>query len=65
MQATLLKPFEVEVETEEQDSEYTAWFRAKVQEAIDDPGPYIPHDAVMARIREIIAKAEQKQSKAE
>lgn len=28
--------------------EYDAWFRAKVQEALDDPRPAIPHDQVEA-----------------
>jgi DNA-damage-inducible protein J len=29
-------------------SVYDAWFRAKVQEALDDPRPAIPHDQVEA-----------------
>ena len=33
---------------------YDAWFRAKVQEALDDTGPTIPHDEVMAEMRELI-----------
>lgn len=28
--------------------EYDAWFRAKVQEALDDPRPAIPHETVKA-----------------
>jgi DNA-damage-inducible protein J len=28
---------------------YDAWFRAKVQEALDDPRPPIPHEEVKAR----------------
>ncbi len=44
------------------DPEYDAWFRAKVQEAIDDPRPTIPHQEVEARFakrrRDAIAKAE-------
>ena len=28
---------------------HDAWFRAKVQEAINDPRPAIPHDAAKAR----------------
>lgn len=27
---------------------YDKWFRAQVQEALDDPRPSIPHDEVMA-----------------
>ena len=29
-------------------AEHDAWFRAKVQEALDDPRPDIPHDEVEA-----------------
>lgn len=29
-------------------AEHDAWFRAKVQEALDDPRPAIPHDKVSA-----------------
>jgi len=31
-------------------SSYDRWFRAKVQEALDDPSPSIPHHELMARI---------------
>lgn len=31
--------------------QYDAWFRAKVQEALDDPGPGIPLDEAMNRLR--------------
>jgi len=34
--------------------EHDAWFRAKVQEALDDPRPGIPHDVVMDEARAII-----------
>jgi DNA-damage-inducible protein J len=33
---------------------YDTWFRAKVQEALDDPRPSIPHDVVMARMQALI-----------
>ena len=33
---------------------YDAWFRAKVQEALDDPGPGVPHDEAMAEIRQML-----------
>jgi len=33
---------------------YTEWLRGKVQEAIDDPRPRIPHAQVMAEMRAII-----------
>jgi len=59
MEAATLKPFEPEVETEEQEAKYTAWLQAKVRESLDNPGPGIPNDVVMARIRGIIAGAKQ------
>lgn len=33
---------------------YDAWFRAKVQEALEDPSPTIPHDQVMRDARALI-----------
>lgn len=35
----------------ETDPEYDAWFRAQVQEALDDPSPPIPHEEAMRQIR--------------
>lgn len=35
-------------------AEYDRWFRAKVQAALDDPRPAIPHEQVMAEMDEII-----------
>lgn len=35
--------------------EYDAWFKAKVQQAIDDPRPSIPHAQVMDELRARIA----------
>jgi len=45
-----LDPRISEFETEEQAVNYDRWFRAKVQEALDDPRPGLPHDAAMARV---------------
>lgn len=36
--------------------EHDAWFRAKVQEALDDPDPGTPQDAVMDEARAIIER---------
>ena len=33
---------------------YDAWFRAKVQEALDDPRPGVPHEQVMAEMKDLI-----------
>ena len=32
------------------DDEYDAWFRAKVQRALQDPRPSIPHEEVIAQV---------------
>lgn len=39
---------------------YDQWFRAQVQEAIDDPRPSIPHDQVMANVRALIERKRQR-----
>ncbi|MHB1222311.1 MAG: type II toxin-antitoxin system RelB family antitoxin [Gammaproteobacteria bacterium] len=45
---------------------YDKWFRAQVQEALDDPRPGIPHEQVMAETRALIDRiaAEKKTSNA-
>jgi len=45
-----LDPLIYEFDTEEEAESYDRWFRAKVQEALDDPRLGIPHDEAMARI---------------
>jgi len=52
---TVFSPIESEFATAEEAAAYELWFRAKVQEALDDPRPSIPHDQVMAQMRAIIA----------
>lgn len=58
-----LSPIVSEFETEEQAASYDKWFRAQVQSAIDDPRPNIPHDQVMAEMRELL-EAQRKMSNA-
>jgi DNA-damage-inducible protein J len=41
-------------------AEYDAWFRAKVQEALDDTRPAIPHDTVKAHFAKRRAAASRK-----
>lgn len=55
-----LSPIESEFETTEQAEAYDAWFRAKVQAALDDPRPGIPHDQVMAEMRALIERKRQR-----
>jgi len=46
-----LSPIESEFASTEEAEAYDAWFRAKVQAAIDSKEPGIPHDEAMARIK--------------
>lgn len=41
---------------------YDAWFRAKVQEALDDPRPAAPHDQVMQEVQALIDEKRRAQS---
>lgn len=36
--------------------EYEAWFRAKVQEALEDQRPSVSHAEVMREMRELIGR---------
>jgi len=45
-----LDPLVSEFDTEAQAHGYDAWFRAKVQEALDDDQGFLPHDAAMAEV---------------
>lgn len=45
---------ESEFATPEDAEAHDAWFRAKVQAALDDDGPTIPHEQVMAEMRALI-----------
>lgn len=58
-----LDPILSEFDTQEEADSYEAWFKAKVQAALDDPRPSIPHDEVMAQLRATIdAVVEQKKA---
>jgi hypothetical protein len=45
-----LSPIVSEFESDEEAEAYDRWFRAKVQDSVDNPGRLIPHDEAMARI---------------
>ena len=49
-----LSPIVSEFETEEDAAAYDRWFRERVEASLADPRPGIPHDQVMAEIRQII-----------
>lgn len=48
---TKLSPIESEFASTEEAEAYDAWFRAKVQAALDSKEPGIPHDEAMAYIK--------------
>lgn len=49
-----LDPIVSEFATTEEAEAYDVWFRARVQEALDDPRPPVPHDQAMAELQAII-----------
>ncbi|ROM57741.1 antitoxin [Pseudomonas poae] len=44
----------IPLDAEEHTDSYDHWFRAKVQAALDDPSPGIPHDQVVAEMQALI-----------
>jgi hypothetical protein len=44
----------IQADTEEQADSYDRWFRARVQAALDDTSPGVPHDEVMAEMQALI-----------
>jgi hypothetical protein len=50
----VLSPIVSEFETQELADSYDAWFRAKVQEAMTDKRPSIPHDKAMAMAQALL-----------
>lgn len=51
---SVLSPIVSEFETEEQESSYNHWFRAKVEEALLSKTPRLPHDAAMAKVQTLL-----------
>lgn len=51
---TILSPIESEFATTEEAEAHQRWFRAKVQESLDDGSPLIPHDQAMAESQALI-----------
>ncbi|WP_294330511.1 stability determinant [uncultured Sphingomonas sp.] len=56
-----LPPIESEFESTEAAEAYDAWFRAKIEKALADPRPSIPHEVVMARVQAILDRHEKPQ----
>jgi hypothetical protein len=51
---TKLDPIVSEFATQEEADSYDVWFRAKVEAALADNSPGIPHEQVMAEARAIV-----------
>lgn len=51
---TALSPIESEFPTTEEAEAHDRWFRAKVEAALADDRPKIPHDEAMAKVRGVI-----------
>jgi hypothetical protein len=54
-------PIVSEFGSEEEEAAYLVWLQAKVEKSRADPRPSVPHDVVMAEMRQIIADAAAKQ----
>lgn len=50
-------PIVSEFGSAEEEQSYLAWLKAKVEASRADPRPSVPHDVVMAEMRQIIADA--------
>jgi hypothetical protein len=55
-----LSPIVSEFESTEEAEAYDVWFRQRVQEGLDDPGPSVPHDEAMRQIQAIIEATKRK-----
>lgn len=49
-----MSPIESEFSTTEDAEAHDRWFRAKVEAALASSGPVLPHDVVMAEMKEIL-----------
>ncbi len=47
-------PIVSEFETQEQADAYDRWFRGQIEASLNDPCPNVPHDDVIAEMRELL-----------
>lgn len=59
---TPLDPRISEFESTEAAESHDRWFRAKVEQALAERGPAVPHDQVMAEMEAIIVAAERRRA---
>ena len=57
--SAVLSPIVSEFETEEQETSYNQWFKAKVEEALHSEKPCLPHDAAMAKVQAVLQERRQ------
>ena len=55
-------PIVSEFESAEQEESYLRWLEAKVAKSRADPRPPVPHEEVMAEMRQIVADARDKKN---
>jgi len=53
---TPFDPIVSEFDNPEHEAEYNAWFKAKVEKAMADTRPRVPHDEAMARVNQELLK---------
>ncbi|MCL2523723.1 MAG: stability determinant [Betaproteobacteria bacterium] len=56
MDTAALDPIVSEFETAGQEAEHTAWIRAELTRRQNDPRPPVPHDEVVRRMEERLAR---------
>ncbi|MFW1950148.1 antitoxin [Acinetobacter bereziniae] len=49
--STIFNPIVSEFDSSDHEAEYNAWFRAKIEKASADPRPSVPHDQVVAHLK--------------
>jgi hypothetical protein len=59
---TAYSPIVSEFGSPEEEAAYLAWLHEKVAKSLADPRPPVPHDEVMAEMRQIIDRAKAKRA---
>lgn len=59
-----LDPLISEFDTAEEQAAYERWYRTKVEKAMNSPHPPVPHEQVMASVRQVIEAARKRRHSA-
>lgn len=54
--SVLLSPIVSQFDTEQQEASHDEWFRAKVEEALHNEKPRLPHDAAMVKVQAMLVE---------